>query len=781
MTPRLPFTLTPLPGEPFGLWWHTYACALGVTRSDLAKTVGIPTGQAPNPAHAPAIAAAAGLPSAEVAALFTSTRPDPADHILRTWTPGPTSWWCPDCLAAQAAWDPAWRLPATFYCLTHDRPLAQACPACGEPASWRTALTAARTCQTCGYDLAAADRPAPDAAARTAQQRITALQATLHDPTATPDQRGQAHDQLSDLTLIAWHLTGSPIPGTGALPDAAAFTTAVALLDGHHTSDGTDPITALVGQRRAHRSMHAVPFSWRATSPALAARIAHARDHLLTPTARLRSATTLPAPAPRPAFRRPALRCAPDPADPAVRRAARLPDQLWPAWAIRLSDTDRLSGPVFRAAMLVALLLPGSDLSLPDITALLPHRPDPGQAGHQLRRLSATGDGTAALKILTELAFALDRADIPIDYPRRRQLAVSTTLIDAATWQTYCRQAGLRSGGPRRLHQARRYLYELLTGNSLATAPGPYHLPEGMPRTDYAEFTTTLPADLVTALTAHARNQLTAAGITGEPLTWQPPTDWVTVTTWPGADPDATDPAPIHQALRDRWRGATEHWALTRADADALGVSSEHLRHILRRHPIDRGPYPQHRSGAVIPTTPADHEPRYRADPDPHHPKRIYLVNLDWLREEYLGWDRSLTDIAAQIGCRKATLKLFAKTQNIPRRPRSGGPTCIAAGTIPGHPADLPDPLRLALRGQRARPRLERFLNVVTYPSLNQAAVALGVHNCTLTTQLHTLERACRGQLLQRNPQPQPVGPLTPLGELLCRQAREHLTLTPSS
>ena len=128
MTPRLPFTLTPLPGEPFGLWWHTYACALGVTRADLAETVGIPTDQAPNPAHAPAIAAAAGLPPAEVAALFTSTRPDPADHILRAWTPGPTSWWCPDCLAAEAAWHPAWRLPVTFYCLTHDRPLDRGLP-----------------------------------------------------------------------------------------------------------------------------------------------------------------------------------------------------------------------------------------------------------------------------------------------------------------------------------------------------------------------------------------------------------------------------------------------------------------------------------------------------------------------------------------------------------------------------------------------------------------------------------------------------------------------------
>jgi hypothetical protein len=426
--------------------------------------------------------------------------------------------------------------------------------------------------------------------------------------------------------------------------------------------------------------------------------------------------------------------------------------------------------------MLVALLLPGSDLSLTDITALLPHRPDPTQAAHQLRRLAATPGGAVALRILTELAFALDDTNIPIDYPRRRRLAVSTTLIDAATWRTYCRHAGLKPGGPRRLDQARRYLYELITGNNLATAPRPYHLPEGMPRADYVEFTTTLPADLVAALTAHALDHLATAGITGEPLTWQPPTNWVTVTTWPGADPDRTDPAPIHQALRTRWHDAADHWALTHADADALGIGIEHLRLVLRRHPIDHAPYPQHRPGAIVPATPADHEPRFRVDPGPHHPKRIYLVNLHWLREEYLTWGRSLTDIAAQIGCRSATLKRFATTQDIPPRAR-GGATCIATGTISGHPADLPNPLRLALHGQRARHRLQRFLDITSYPSLGQAAEALSLHQPTLTSQLHVLEGACGGQLLQRNPRPQPVGPLTPLGELLCRQARDHLNL----
>jgi rRNA maturation protein Nop10 len=303
---RLPFTLIPLPGEPFGLWWHTYACVLGVTRTDLADAVGIPADQSPSPEHAPAIAEAAGLPADDVAGLFASTRPHPAEHILRAWAARPSSRWCPDCLTTGTPWDPTWRLPVTFYCLIHDRLLTEACPACGEPATWRATLTPAHACHGCGHDLTTADPPATDPAARCAQQRITTMLATLHDPAATPDQRGQAQDQLNDLTLIAWHQTPGRIPRADNLPGATAFTSAVGRLDDHHptndpatdTADGTDPLTELVARRGAHQSGHAVPLSWRAASPALATRITHAREHLLTPIERLRSATTQPTPPP---------------------------------------------------------------------------------------------------------------------------------------------------------------------------------------------------------------------------------------------------------------------------------------------------------------------------------------------------------------------------------------------------------------------------------------------------------------------------------------------------
>jgi hypothetical protein len=795
MTTRLPFTLTPLPDEPFGVWWHAYATKLGVTRTELTRAAGIPTGVTPGPEHSTAIATATGLRGTDIAGMFHTVRPCPPEHVLRAWTPQQVSRFCLHCLACLAegaSWPPAWRLPLTFFCLGHNTPLTERCPACGQPPPGGRAPTAlTRACPSCGHDLAttngqhthpgdaatdAATDEATAAATATAQEHINSLLARLRDPAEPATGREQAQDNLTDLVLIALHLSQDTVQRrrgfTTQMPDRSAFTDAITLLTEPNRRATRDRLADLVTQRFAGPQTRAIPFSWRAASPALITRIARTRDAAITPIERIRYATTLP----RVARRRRQS------SDPALARAQRLPDQLWPVWAIRLTNDDALDGPVFRSATIAALLLPHSDLPLNELTPLLPHQPDPDQLAHQLRRLAATPDGGTALRILTELGLALDHHDIPIDYPRRRRLVTDTDLIDKPTWNRYCRDAGLRSGGPRRLGLARRYLYELLTGGNLTTATEPYRLPEQAPRADYVEFCATLPAPLATTLTTHAEQLLTAAGITGEPLSWHPPADWVTDTDWPGVDPESTDPGPIHSALRAHWAATPHnHWAPPQAVADALGISSQHLRHILHLHPIDRAPYRQHRAGAVIAMPADDSATGHRADPDPNDPRRVFLVNLDWLHEQYTTWGRSIVDIATEIGCRKATLRAFAETHGIPRRPRSGGNSCIATGTITGHPADLPDLLRKSLTGQRSRARLERFLAMTAYPSLNQAAIGLGVHQSTLTTQLQIIERACGGPLLQRPPKPWPIGPLTPLGEQLCQQAHDHLNLTPNA
>lgn len=470
------------------------------------------------------------------------------------------------------------------------------------------------------------------------------------------------------------------------------------------------------------------------------------RATTLSPQARLEHATTVHA-------RRT------NDTDPAVQRAERLPDQLWPAWAIRLVDDNALGPATFRSSMLAALLLPHSDRTLSEVAALVGDRMQPATVTFHLRKLLHVTQTAVPLQILTELAFAIDTHDLPIDYARRRRIVAGTELIDRRTWTELARKADARNGGPRRVGFARSYLYELLTGGNLHLAPAPYRIDGSFERAEYHDFVAGLPRPLVDALHTHAHRFLDDAGITDEPVQWQPPTSWTSVTAWPGAEPDLTDPEPIHEGLRT-WR------ARQGKVAASLGISTEHLRCVIRQHPRTSPRYPTRRKLAAIGS--AD-----RPGPLAGHD----TISLDpaWLRHEYVTWRRSLPDIAAQLGCKVAALKVFAHEHDIPLRRRSG-PEGFAHFDLPGvHPSQLPEPLRLVLIGRGARQRLSRFVVLAEHASLNQAAQELGAHQCTLTSQLQHLERACGGLLLCRHPRPQPVGPLTPLGEQLHRQALDHL------
>jgi hypothetical protein len=458
---------------------------------------------------------------------------------------------------------------------------------------------------------------------------------------------------------------------------------------------------------------------------------------------RLRHATTLPVPrtpAPRP----------PGAPDLAAARAARLPDQLWPDWAVRLTgDPASSSHDKFLPAALIALLLPHSGMPLNQVTAMVSGQLRRHITGYHMSKLT-----DSALRILTELALAIDICAIPIDYRRRRDLAASTTLLGDDAWAKMTRQAGMRLGPAA---SARRYLYELLTGCGLATAPAPYRLSAGS-LGSYNDFALGIPASLAAALAGHARRLLDRWGVGGEPLQWQPPDDWVTATTWPGADPAVTDP-PIHRALLD---DGTPPFQI----AADLGISLGHLRQVLRRHPLPRPRRPVRH--ALIPAP----EPAIR--PVGQQPGVIYL-DPAWLRREYLAWHRSLDDIGAQIGCPIQTLNRFAHDHGIPVRTR-GTSIYMPATAAPGlHPCDLPEPLRSALIGPRARGRLDRVLIIAGHASIREAARALGRWPSALYDQLGRTERACGGLLVNRSPRPPGTGILTPLGEQLRQRARDYL------
>jgi hypothetical protein len=84
---------------------------------------------------------------------------------------------------------------------------------------------------------------------------------------------------------------------------------------------------------------------------------------------------------------------------------------------------------------------------------------------------------TGALRILTELALAIDTHDIPINYRRRRNLAAATTLIDDDAWARMTREAGMRLAPAA---SARRYL----TSCSPAAAWAPPRRLTGWPAPD---------------------------------------------------------------------------------------------------------------------------------------------------------------------------------------------------------------------------------------------------------------------------------------------------------
>jgi hypothetical protein len=785
--PRLPFTLAPLSGESFDSWFEAYAARLDVVTGDLAAAIGLPTpylrtpigtllARGLTPSLLARVGEATGLDPTSVDTMFhragltpTARRAVVARAISNAWAPTAGTRFCPACLCDNGGrFQLNWRLPWTFLCLTHNVPLVDGCSECRRPPRARhitvrrrpalgrcctPAGQTRRTTSPCGADLSGAESSIEldIVACREAQQFINA-QLTL----AAAGHR-DGLDALIDLTIIALHLTSPGPIGSrrvrGHMLHAATLATAFGLLTDTAAGRRADPLAAFAQSRVQDLGRTtAIPESWRPASPATTARIAHGRDGCLAATERIRHATTLATPTARSSS-----------GEPAVHRARWVPDQIWSAWVVRLTNDDSSDPVRLRPAAAVALLLPHSALKLPAAAALLSPQLRGDAVEHQLTSLAKTANGTAALRLLTQLGLGIDAHGSPIDYGRRRRLVVAATeLIDAFTWKRYTRRSHFFKGGRRRLRFAGCYLYELLTGGALSLAPPHYSLSTHL-RAQYLEFVLALPAPLVAALQDHAQTFLTSSGITDEPLQWQPPSNWVTVDTWPGADPDQTAPGPLH---RDLHNGDTPSLV-----ANRHGMSMEHLRHVIRQNPMPGRTEPSLRPGAIRPHGP---------DAVPYRPTAgTYQVNLAWLHEQYVTWRRSIADIASEIGCNAKSLASFTRQHGIPMRPRGGGRHAIPPGTTSTHPADLPNPLRSAIAGQNCLQRIERFLTIADHSSLNQAALSIGVSTSTVSQALDRLEQRCGGPLFDR-PRGR-LGNLTPLGERLHQQAHRFLSSTATS
>jgi hypothetical protein len=154
-----------------------------------------------------------------------------------------------------------------------------------------------------------------------------------------------------------------------------------------------------------------------------------------------------------------------------------------------------------------------------------------------------------------------------------------------------------------------------------------------------------------------------------------------------------------------------------------------------------------------------------------HRPSGI-VISRDWLYDQYVDQRRTLPDLARETGMSTANMNRWAKTHNIPLRPRGGAShnnvrIALAQATI------APPALQPALTGPGACDRLRRFAAAVEHPTITAAATALGIHQGALTMQINRLERDLGGQLLTRAERGHPMR-LTPFGRKVVAAIRTY-------
>jgi AraC-like DNA-binding protein len=816
----LPIRLPPLPGEPLDSWVAAYAARLQTPISDLAAGLGpgsrfwrqptadIALGNGVD--EVAGLATAAGLTSMQVKHMWwplarycdqVNAR-FPAGWLK--WMARPMRWsrFCPACLAAtNGRWQATWRLPWQLACPTHAVLLCATCPRCDGRQRQRALLQEIETAQTltcdiprpdatgrgdhrCGTDLREASEPG-------APSRLLELQehlAPLVDPSTTAPAMAALIDHLADTLTVARQrdLTPGAVLGS-AMGNTAAL--AAALDRAQRAVTGVDPHALLeLVLADVHQRPRPLPRLWRTASTTLASKVITSRDSHLRPFDRIRWRSTTTG------------------ARPTIggddSRHHNVPTALWADWVVRLQPPDN-TPVLFSQVAAAALLLPGATRPLAAILANF--TPDGGLSASTstvLQNLAATEHGPTIFRALTQLSDGLLAYGSPIDYQRRRRLSATATLIDPASWDRISAQAGINTGGQRKLRWARLWIWETITGGALGHAPRDLRPIKPEELNSYHRFPIAMTPLVAELLDAHARHLLDAVGCHDEPTTWSPPAEWVDITALPGRDPAGINPEHVGALLRQR---------LAPSDvAQRLGVSLDHVRLLIRRHPphlrlrstgrqpARRNPFPAQLTRERLQELVVDERRTLRSIRTEAHvsehalrsalqrdgipippPGRASRVKIDegWLRAQYLDRHRTLPDIAAELGMSPSNLARTAQRHRLPIRPRGGASHAASLSA----PDGWPPPLASAILGRDGRQRVERFQVYARARSLHEGATRLSTTTSVLVTQLALLERACEGTLIQRSTSQHDAQQLTPLGDKLLEQANRHLGPIPDA
>ena len=550
---------------------------------------------------------------------------------------------CPACLAdTNGRWQLTWRLAWSFACMTHRTLLVDSCAACDHiPRTLphpRQVVPVLGACDThlpdpgrrgvlCAYPLSTVDVCALEldspllatqkllndlldgSAHRTAvfagvygtrpialRQAFGDLRALGGRIMATPtdmDVTPWAPAELisrrdvylrSPLTTSGRRTTPLAKPGWMAPIDAAttgiALTLAAQMLTAPTIAQARDHIAWLMRQLTANEKGTALTEikKWSTDiSPALCdVLLGAAPNHLARRADRLHARSTLNQP--RTARTRHQV-------DPQAR-AAQIPVLLWSRWALQLIPRDfrqpRLTR--LRRALSASLMQVGHKISLPQALSLLSVTTTTAKAvTSTLTRVFAHQAGTEILRALTQLADQLDAAGSPIDYTRRRNVfGQRPEFIAPEEWAAIQQSTDYPHGMTPSIHQAQRWLHELLTGNPIETAHPDIAAPHKIWPQSHLRFRFGMHPAEVAALNTVAGNLLTDAHI-DEPLTWEPSLTHTQSAELklPGHHPDELEPGLVH--------GLVHAGCLRPADlAQRLATTPAHIRYILDAYPLNR-------------------------------------------------------------------------------------------------------------------------------------------------------------------------------------------------
>lgn len=638
----LPIRLAPRPGEALDSWLERVAARLDTPLRDLTAALGLRRDRARvsaprwtvalHPDEIDALITTAGGNREQYHRMTLASYDGTAvvvNHAERTtartavWSRTVGSRFCPDCLRDHdrdhdAVWLLSWRLGWTYACQRHRRLLAEACPTCTAPTRMVShpltivphpghcpASTGGSRSPRCDAELAAADSfhlPDDHPALATASALDDAI-GHQRVPRAYTEAGLGVRDLLGDITALAQLLlTHAPDallrerlppdlveahlydraqrkepptrPGISAPPaatTAAAVVFAMRVLSEPDRRDAAAHLRDLVRRARDDgRSRFTAGNVGKLGSAGCSSILTSALTATLD--AEMRSHDQL---------RHRSHRHETDYLDPrpdlAAPRLRWLPQQLWPAASSALISPDTVGVTRhLRAGLAAAIGLVGTRMTLNDVRdGLGSGRGDQG-LGYTLRRLSRHPSWPTVARALDRLASYLDIHGAPIDYARRRALDYQD-LLSHEEWLDIRVRIGF-GRSPKRLRNARLFLYVLLTGNDPLSAPSGYAPTTPQQLASYGNF----PADLTPPLREHlleiAAAFLHARGI-DEPVTWQPPTPTLlTGLDLPGPLDDANvDLEHLHRLVRD---------AASSTDiAHELDASIDQVRDMLTRHP----------------------------------------------------------------------------------------------------------------------------------------------------------------------------------------------------